>query len=232
MNYYIHVLLKQIMSYTNTLMCFSYSCSSQSDDVINEVKYSNKIMLPPSILQDLVDGNYETPYFFKVENTETNFGQYCGIQEFSSPPGVTHIPYHIMSGLGINEGDNIKISLVTPTDGSYIKLQPHATAFTEINDPKGLLERMLSKNYPILTEGHTITIEDKETNHVFHIDIVKTEPAPVIKIIDVNVNVDFAPPLDYVPPKPVENNFVDTSNNIVEYDTERFPGKGHRLGEK
>ena len=161
LNYYIHVLLKQIMSYTNTLMCFSYSCSSQSDDVINEVKYSNKIMLPPSILQDLVDGNYETPYFFKVENTETNFGQYCGIQEFSSPPGVTHIPYHIMSGLGINEGDNIKISLVTPTDGSYIKLQPHATAFTEINDPKGLLERMLSKNYPILTEGHTITIEDK-----------------------------------------------------------------------
>lgn len=43
--------------------------------------------------------------------------------------------------------------------------------------------------------------------------------ASIIKIIDVNVNVDFDPPLDYVPPPIVEK-----------YDEERFPGKGHKLG--
>jgi len=209
------------MTYTTKLICFSYSCSSQPEDVISEVKYSNKILLPPNVLHELIQGNYEMPYFFKIENIETKFGQYCGVQEFSSPPGVVHIPYHIMSGLGIKEGDNIEIKLATPVDGSYVKLQPHTIKFIELEDPKALLEKALSNNYPIITEGHTIAIEDKTTNTVYHIDIVKTEPAPVIKIIDVNINVDFDPPLDYIPPPVVDI-----------YDEEKFPGKGHRLGEE
>ena len=220
------------MPYTTQLICFSYSCSSQPEDVIKEVKYSNKILLPPSVLHELIQGHYEMPYFFKIENIENKFAQYCGIQEFSSPPGVAHIPYHIMSGLGIKEGENINIELATPTDGSYVKLQPHTIKFCELENPKALLEKALSSNYPVITEGHTIRIEDKTTEKVYHIDIVKTEPAPVIKIIDVNINVDFDPPLDYIPPEPVVNNFTDTSNNVVEYDIERFPGKGHRLGGK
>ena len=138
------------MSYTTQLICFSYSCSSQAEDVIKEVKYSNKILLPPSILHELIQGDYEMPYFFKIENI----------------------------------GDNINIELATPTDGSYVKLQPHTIKFCELEDPKALLEKALSNNYPIITEGHTIAIEDKTTEKVYHIDIVKTEPAPVIKIID------------------------------------------------
>ena len=157
--------------------------------------------------------------FFKITNINNTFGQVCGVQEFTSPPGVVLVPYHIMEGLGLSEGDNVNIELSTPPDGSYIKLQPHKTEFIELPDPKALLEKALSVNYPVVTEGHTITIQDTETNKVYHIDIVKTEPSPIIKIIDVNINVDFEAPLDYIPPPPVEK-----------YDKERFPGIGHRLG--
>ena len=49
---------------------------------------------------------------------------------------------------------------------------------------------------------------------MFYIDIVKTEPASVIKIINVDVNVDFAQPLDYIPPPPV-----------IKYDKDKFSEK-------
>ena len=157
--------------------------------------------------------------FFKITNTNNTFGQVCGVQEFTAPPGVVLVPYHVMEGLGLKEGNNVQVELSTPPDGSYIKLQPHKTEFIELPDPKALLEKALSVNYPVVTEGHTITIQNPDTNKVYHVDIVKTEPASIIKIIDVNINVDFDPPLDYVPPPIVEK-----------YDTERFPGKGHKLG--
>ncbi len=198
-------------------MCFSYACSSQTEELIERVKYSNKILLPPSVLHQLQDNM--TTMFFKITNIENSFGQVCGVQEFTAPPGVVLVPYHILDGLGLTEGSTVNIDLSTPPDGSYIKLQPHKTEFIELPDPKALLEKALSVNYPVVTEGHTITIQNPETDKVYHIDIVKTEPSPIIKIIDVNVNVDFEAPLDYVPPPPVEK-----------YDKERFPGKGHKLG--
>ncbi len=203
------------------LTCFSYACSSQPEELTQRVKYSNKILLPPSILYQLNQtDNMDQTLFFKVINKENNFGQVCGVQEFSSPPGVVHVPYHIMEGLGLKEGSVVNIELCTPPDGSYIKLQPHLTEFINLPDPKALLEKALSVNYPVVTEGHTITIHNEENNKVYHIDIVKTEPSPIIKIIDVNINVDFDPPLDYVPPPPP----------IEKYDTEKFPGNGYKLG--
>lgn len=197
-----------------TLTCFSYACSSQSPELIQRVKYSNKILLPPSILYKLQDET--TTLFFKITNKENSFGQVCGVQEFTAPPGVVHIPYHIMEGIGLKEGSQVDIQLTTPPNGSYIKLRPHKTAFIELPDPKSLLEEALSSNYPVVTEGHTIAVYNKENETVYHIDIIKTEPTSIIKIIDVNIDVDFDPPLDYVP--------------VEQYDKIKFPGKGRRLG--
>ena len=69
-----------------TLMCFSYACSSQSEELIQRVKYSNKILLPPSVLHQLQDNT--NTMFFKITNIENSFGQVCGVQEFTAPPGV------------------------------------------------------------------------------------------------------------------------------------------------
>ena len=101
------------------------------------------------------------------------------VQEFTAPPGVVLVPYHILDGLGLTEGSTVNIDLSTPPDGSYIKLQPHKTEFIELPDPKALLEKALSVNYPVVTEGHTITIQNPESDKVYHIDIVKTEPFPI-----------------------------------------------------
>lgn len=235
------------MSYNTELLCFSYACSAQSDELTERVKYSNKILLPESVLFSInqTNGlNNNGPMFFKISNKETNYGQICGVQEFSAPPGVVHVPYHIMNESGIGEGSNVKIELVIPVDGTYMKLRLHNTEFANLSDPKAVLERILSRDYPVLSEGQTIALHYKELNKVYRIDVVKTEPASIIKTIDVNINVDFDKPLDYVEPpktcweeetKIAHSTVRDVSSNIakykkLEYDIDKFPGNGHRLG--
>ena len=224
------------MSYKTNLFCFSYACSAQSTELTQRVKHSNKILLPPSVLNTINEQNlFSPPLFFQIKNQENQLSQVCGVQEFSAPPGMCHVPYHVMESLGIKEGSAIDLELATPVDGTYVKFRLHSSDFANISDPKALLEKVLSRDYPVITEGHTIAINYAEMNRVYYIDVVETKPAPVIKIINVNINVDFDTPLDYVEPEeklpePVINNYVDVSNNEPIYDMARFPGRGHRLG--
>ena len=194
-------------AFTTTLLCFSYTCSSQSEELTSRVKYSNKILLPPSVLYNINNhqsqsqsqnsDNFGDVMFFGIKNLENEITEVCGVQEFSAPPGVVHIPYHIMEGMGITEGSKVEVSLYNPPNGSYVKLQPHKTEFIELSDPKAVLEKILSRDYPVVSQGQTIALYYKELDKVYHIDIVKAEPAEVIKIINVNLNVDFDPPKDY-----------------------------------
>jgi ubiquitin fusion degradation protein 1 len=225
------------------LICFSYACSSQSDILLKRIKYSNKILLPPNILYELNKNSNEfnSPLFFKITNKENKLEEVCGVQEFTSPPGVVHVPYHIMEELGIKEGDNVDIELFIPSDGTYIKLRPHATEFINLSDPKAVLEKVLSKDYPVVKKGSTICINHEESNRIFYIDILETKPESIIKIINVDINVDFDEPLDYVPsekPKPKLNTFLKKNDDDLKkedaekHDLKRFPGTGNRLGTK
>ena len=67
-------------------------------------------------------------------------------------------------------------------------------------------------------------------NRVYYIDVLETKPAPVIKIMNVDIIVDFdRKPLDYVEPEPQEEKVPEpVVNNYMEepeYDTIRFPGR-------
>ena len=76
---------------TSNLLCFSYACSSQSEELTSRVKYSNKILLPPSILYNINSNSnnndtFNDVLFFGIKNLENEMIQVCGVQEFSSPP--------------------------------------------------------------------------------------------------------------------------------------------------
>ena len=66
------------MSFKTNLSCFSFTCSTQPEELTKRLKSSNKILLPPSVLyklnqqQDLSDNIM----FFKVSNKE-NAVWYC-----------------------------------------------------------------------------------------------------------------------------------------------------------
>ena len=205
----------------DTLLAFSLNCSSIKEHDIKRLKNSNQILLPPSALYKISEmDNIEYPLFFKVTNIDNQFSQVCGVHEFTAPPGVCHLPFRIMDGLGIKEGNNIQLSLFSPVKGTFIKFQLHNSDFSKLSDPKAILEQKLSKYYPVLTEGHTISID--HLDKTYFIDVLKCEPCETIQIINTNINVDFEKPLDYVePPPPVVEEI---------YDKVKFPGKGHKLG--
>ena len=67
-----------------------------------------------------------------------------------------------------------------------------------MTDPKSILEVTL-RHYPVLTEGETISIN--VLNQEFQVNILEVKPKNdfnCICVIDADVEVDFAPPLDYV----------------------------------
>ena len=187
--------------------------------------------------------------YFKVSHTETGYGEVCGVHEFSAPPGVVHLPYHIMNSCSIGEGTNVKIELVTPPKGSFIKLRLHnSKEFSKLSNPKAVLEKIMSNDYPVVTQGQTIAIHYTDLNKVFMMDIVETKPSEVIEILNADINVDFDKALDYVEEEPIppveeawseSKSATSTSRAIprnykttVDYDMKRFPGTGHRLGSK
>lgn len=49
----------------------------------------------------------------------------------------------MMQNLALQEGDAVKMRNVSLPKGTYVKLQPHTTDFTNISNPKAVLETTL-----------------------------------------------------------------------------------------
>ena len=182
------------------LTCFSHNSALINDDIKKDLKCSNKIILPASVLFNITNENEDdniSKLYFKISNVENLFGVVCAVHEFSAPQSVVHVPYYIMDECGIDNGDKVDVKLVSPNKGTYMKIKLHnGKEFSKIEDPKKMLEKYLSKNYPVVTQGHTIKIK-YENKKTFYIDIVETKPDETIEIFNVDLNVDFDKPYDY-----------------------------------
>uniref|UniRef100_A0A6C0KBT3 Uncharacterized protein n=1 Tax=viral metagenome TaxID=1070528 RepID=A0A6C0KBT3_9ZZZZ len=198
------------MEFTTDLLCFSYACSTQNPDMIEKLRCSNKILLPESMLFELTKDNHnslEQKLYFKVSNNETQYGEVCGVHEFSAPPGVVYLPYHIMESCALQEGNTVKVDLVSPPKGNFMKIRLHnSKEFSKLTNPKVVLEKIISRDYPVVTQGQTIALNYTDLNKVFMIDIVEARPSEIIEIINTDINVDFDKALDYEesPPKKQE----------------------------
>lgn len=164
---------------------------------IEKPENGNKVYMPPSALNRLAQLHIEYPMLFRAENRRTGKHTHCGVLEFVADEGSVYIPYWMMCMLGLSEGDVLTLSNVSLPKGSYVKLQPHSTSFLDIANPRAVLERTL-RNYSCLTTGDTIAIHYND--RVYEINIVETKPSNAISVVETDVNVDFAPPLDYEEP--------------------------------
>jgi hypothetical protein len=195
------------MFYDGNVQCFSYVCSDLSQEVIDQVKYTNKLCLPPEVLYEINETDTipsDTRLYFKLSKRDTLNGQVCAVHEFSAPPGVAYIPYHIMESLKFEEGETIRLFQVKARKGAFMKLQFHTCEFASLLEPKEILEQILSQDYPVVTRGHTLSMYYKNTDKVYKVNIVETKPSAVIEIINTDINVDFAEPLDPTPIKKAE----------------------------
>ena len=56
----------------------------------------------------------------------------------------------MMENLQLTEGDVVTLRSATLPKGTYVKLQPHSTDFTEISNPRAVLETTL-RSFSCLT---------------------------------------------------------------------------------
>lgn len=174
----------------------SYSVSFiQRQDLEN----SNRIVLPPSALDSLARLNISYPMLFQLESRDGR-KTHCGVLEFVAEEGHANIPYWVMQNLAVPEGGMVTIRNVSLPKGTYVKFQPQSSDFLDITNPKAVLEATL-RNFTCLTKGDAIVISYNDKP--YHIDVLEVAPGEAISIIEADVNVDFAPPPDYVEPKKV-----------------------------
>lgn len=191
--------------FATTLRCHSAAVLDKE-----HVENGGKIVLPPSCLDKMSQLDLVYPLLFELQKAHPspNAGAlgakraHCGVLEFSAEEGRMYVPFWMMRDMCVEEGELVYLKTVTLPKGNFVKLQPESTAFIEISNPRAVLENVL-RNFAALGEGETICIKYNNTDYWLRILEVKPQhPTRAISIVDTDVNVEFAAPLDYVEPEP------------------------------
>jgi len=160
---------------------YSVACANNYKPNMEE---GDKILLPSSAFHELGRMHIQYPMMFQVRNPKNDMKTHCGVMEFTAPEGNAYFPFWMMNELCLNNGEIVEIKNATLKKGTYVKFQPHKTKFTQLSNPRIVLEKAL-RAYSCLTKGGTITI--KHGQQQFYLDIVETKPGNAITIIDTDV---------------------------------------------
>lgn len=189
--------------------------------------------MPPSALDQLTRLNVEYPMLFKITNRRQNRITHAGVLEFVADEGKIYLPYWMMRNMLLEEGDIVQIESVSMPVATFSKFQPQSVDFLDITNPKAVLENCL-RNFACLTTGDLVAI--RYNNKIYELCVLETKPANAVTIIECDMNVEFAAPLDYVEPnhKPKEDEMaVDPSEDFHEpAGFVAFKGSGNRLDGK
>jgi len=175
-----------------------YKCHSVAFFQKQELEYGGKILLPASALDQLARLSITYPMLFSLGNPRfSDKLTHCGVLEFTAEEGHCYIPYWMMQLLLIEEGGIISVKSVTLPKGRFVRLQPHSTSFIDIFNPRAVLEKCL-RSFSCLTEGDVILISYNSKHYYLSIvEVQPSTPSHGISIIDTDIQLEFAEPLDY-----------------------------------
>eukprot|EP01091_Cochliopodium_minus_P000109 TRINITY_DN10143_c0_g1_i1.p1 TRINITY_DN10143_c0_g1~~TRINITY_DN10143_c0_g1_i1.p1 ORF type:complete len:316 (-),score=88.42 TRINITY_DN10143_c0_g1_i1:10-957(-) len=241
---------QQPTSFKNQFQCYPVAFRGKEN-----LENGDKIILPSSALAILTRMSIQWPVLFEVSNPLNRKFTHSGVQEFDAEEGVCYMPYWMMDYLKIKEGGYVTISQKELVKGTFVKIQPHSKTFLDIHNPQAVLEKHL-RNFSAMTKGQEFAFKYNDSNYKFN--VLEVKPANAVSIIETDINVDFAPPLDYEEPKPIpkennnnknllvnspkivpvnEDNLDDSDDDFdsdasSEEDTIKFPGSGQKLSQK
>ena len=160
----------------------------------SHLESGDKVLLPQSALDRLAGMQIQYPMLFENLNERQGRRSHCGVLEFSADEGIVYMPQWMMRNLLLEEGDVVKFTNVSLPKGRFVKLQPHKTEFIDLENPRAVLESAM-RGYSCLTAGDTIAV--MHGGKEYPIDILEVRPDGAASVIETDIEVDFAPPLDY-----------------------------------
>jgi len=173
----------------------TYRCYSMAMSDKPALETGDKIILPHSALDALTTMHVQYPMMFRMENPSQKRRTHVGVSEFTAVEGRCYVPHWIMQNLLLPEGGFIVVRNVQLPKARFVKFQPHSKDFIDISNPRAVLERQL-RTYSALTKGDTLMLTYAKKN--YYLDVLECKPADAVSIIETDVEVDFAPPKDYV----------------------------------
>jgi ubiquitin fusion degradation protein 1 len=106
-----------------------------------------------------------------------------------------------MKTLLLEPGDLIQIKSTDLPPGRFVKLQPQSPSFLEISDPRAVLENAF-RNFACLTKGDIFTFfYNDQTYDIAVLEIKPDNDQHAIVTMETDLEVDFAAPVGYEPPK-------------------------------
>lgn len=151
---------------------------------------SNKGIFPSLLLSEIQDDilDKEGPITFMIKTTNGIIPVYVVAHEFSSTDNIIYLPQTIMHNSFINDNENATIEMIDLPKITKLTLRPIGKLFArEIEDPKGLLEKIIVDQYQILHNGDSIYLNNYE------LIITNIEPSDVVSTFNTDPVVDFLP---------------------------------------
>jgi len=155
----------------------------------------DKIILPTSILEILIELEVEYPMIFEIVTNQKKTN--CGVLEFTAEEGTCFVPNWIMKNLDINEGQSVYIRNVSLPQATFIKFKPVLNLcktqleFLELTDPRAVLEHVL-RSFSCATIGDKIHFDYNFKEYI--IEIIDVKPKKACCIIEADIEVEFEEP--------------------------------------
>lgn len=106
-----------------------------------------------------------------------------------------------MKTLLLEPGDLIQIKSTDLPPGRFVKLQPQSPSFLDISDPRAVLENAF-RNFACLSKGDIFTFSyNDQTYDIAVLEIKPDTDQHAIVTMETDLEVDFATPVGYEPPK-------------------------------
>lgn len=190
-------------------------CFYHNQTVARGMGQSDKGIFPESVLEQLhtrtgrralaSSAGFDAPMMFSVRSARSDARAYCGVMQFEPAHAVgaaadvldlgevVYLPNWIMDNLGAEDGAELVYEQVFLPQGTSVVLQPLDRLFYErakVNDPRNLLESMLSKNC-VLWRGECVNCYDTTTGSVIPLRVTRLEPADAVCIVDADLRTEF-----------------------------------------
>lgn len=168
--------------------CYPVSSVGRGD-----LEFGNRLILPPSALHRLQEIGAPSPFLFEVSDLEGRHRTHAGVLEFVAEEETCHMPAWIMRQLQAQEGNVLRVALKVLPKATFARFQPASVALLRVYNPRALLENGL-RGFAALTVGDTFAVE--YSGQKYGLEVVELRPGPAVCIIDTDVEVEFATPLD------------------------------------
>ena len=192
----------------------------------------DKIVLPVSVLEALVQQNVDYPLLFRLSSMgNLEKITHSGVLEFGAPEGTVLVPPWMANHLGMQSGDIVRVDNVSLPKATYAQFRILSESLWEVVDMRAVMERGL-RYHSCLTVGDIVVMDG-----CYSLEVLQVRPETLDKavcIIETDCEVDFEErppratsiqttlPAASRPPNRFSSSYIRRST--------LFPGQGNPLG--